>query len=144
MEHKPQIVKESFDEVRKELEKEKTDELKKNIKEAIRQTLLKLEEKQNERRRIVKEIQILKMDIKDFKAGRLDRIEERQNKDKVAKEISMVQLEKITDSNRPWSQNFNVAVADSAMKFTASGFDFYTNTAGTYTLDATSGDTRYL
>lgn len=64
------------------------------FKDIIKKYLEKLETKQNLQKEIVKEIQILKADIQNFRDGRLDLIEERQNKDALAKKVSIVIIEK--------------------------------------------------
>lgn len=146
MENKSQIVKQSFKEVQEELKEKKIDDLKNNVKESVKRTLLKLEEKQEERRKVVREIQILKMDIKDFKAGRLDKIVERQKQDSVAKETSVVKVEVEMGSNisRPWSQSFVISddSDDLLVQYTATGFDFHNYSGGVYTLN--NGIVKYL
>lgn len=80
----------------KELEKEKKQKQVKLIKEAIRQTLEKLERKKEERKELDDEIKILKQDIDNIRAGRLDLIEERQKKNEQAKKTSVIIVEKET------------------------------------------------
>lgn len=64
------------------------------FKDIIKKYLEKLETKQNLQKEIVKEIQILKADIQNFRDGRLDLIEERQKKDALAKKVSIVLIKK--------------------------------------------------
>ena len=65
------------------------------FKEVVKVTLEKLELKKKARQSIDREIQILKRDIADLKAGRLDKIAERQAKDKEAEEISVFRVTEI-------------------------------------------------
>ena len=79
-------VKKAFRDAEQEHEKDKIESLKKVIKA----TLEKLETLKKDRNeylaKIDKKIDILKRDVDDFKGGRLDRISERQEKDKDAAE----------------------------------------------------------
>jgi len=78
----------------KELEEEKKEKQVKLIKAAIKQTLEKIEAKKRERKESDDEIKILKQDIDNIRAGRLDLIEERQRKNEKAKETSVIIVEK--------------------------------------------------
>jgi len=78
----------------KELEKEEREKQVKLIKEAIKQTLEKIEEKTKKKKELEEEIRILKQDLDNIKAGRLDLIEERQKKSQKAREVSTIIVEK--------------------------------------------------
>ncbi len=83
-------AKKAFESAENDLKKEEGEQL----KEVIKATLEKLKEKQGERAGLDKEIKLLKRDIDDFKAGRLDRIAERQEKDDLAREVSVFKIVK--------------------------------------------------
>lgn len=78
----------------KELEEEKRTKQIALIKAAIKQTLEKLETKKKQRKELDDEIKILKQDIDNIRAGRLDLMEERQRKNEKAKETSVIIIEK--------------------------------------------------
>ena len=64
------------------------------IKRAIKQTLEAIKTKEKERTRLNKEIKTLKQDIDNIRAGRLDLIAERQEKDDEAKRTSIIEIVK--------------------------------------------------
>jgi len=78
----------------KELKENKERKQVELIKEAIKQTLEKIEEKTNAKKELEKEIKILKLDIDNIRAGKLDLIEERQKKDERAKNTSVIIIER--------------------------------------------------
>lgn len=76
----------------KELLEEQEDKQVQLIKKAIKQTLEEIRKKEKERNKLNKEIKILKQDIDNIRAGRLDLIEERQSKDEEAKRTSIIEI----------------------------------------------------
>ncbi len=78
----------------KELKKEDEEKQIRLIKEAIKQTLEKIKTKEKERTNLNKEIKTLKQDIDNIRAGRLDLIAERQEKDEEAKRTSVIEVVK--------------------------------------------------
>jgi len=64
------------------------------IKKAIKQTLEAIKTKEKERTKLNKEIKTLKQDIDNIRAGRLDLIAERQEKDDEAKKTSIIEVVK--------------------------------------------------
>lgn len=115
----------------------------KQFKDIIKQTLEKIEGKQKVQRGTVKEIQILKADVKDFKEGRLDRIEERQSIDPVAMRVSVVKIKKgEVIENTPYYQIPYEWSDKSHMEGTWTIGFCKNNTAGTYELS--SGNIKYI
>ena len=94
----------AFKEVEAELEEKQVAQL----KEIVKKYLLKLEKKKDEKEAIEKDIKILKSDIEDLKEGRLDRIQERQEKDPQAKKVSVIIIkEKVVEREVPvWRQPY--------------------------------------
>jgi len=86
----------------KELKEKKERKQIKLIKSAIKQTLEKIEDKTNEKKELEKEIKILKQDIDNIRAGRLDLIEERQKKDERAKNTSVIIIERGKTIKNPY------------------------------------------
>jgi len=78
----------------KELKKDEEEKQIKLIKEAIKQTLEAIKEKEQRRTILNKEIKTLKQDIDNIRAGRLDLIAERQEKDEEAKRTSIIEVVK--------------------------------------------------
>jgi len=81
-----------------ELELQKEEEQKQIdlIKKAIKQTLEAIKTKEKDRDKLNKEIKTLKQDIDNIRAGRLDLIAERQEKDEEAKKTSIIEVIKET------------------------------------------------
>lgn len=89
-------AKKAFKSAEKDLKKKEIEKFKK----IVTATLDKLETKKRARQKLDKEIHILKKDIDDLKSGRLDKIEERQENDKEAEEISIFKVIKEVETIR--------------------------------------------
>ena len=76
----------------KELQEEAEEKQIQLIKKAIKQTLESIKQKEKERTKLNKEIKTLKQDIDNIRAGRLDLIAERQEKDEEAKKTSIIEI----------------------------------------------------
>lgn len=76
----------------KELQEEEEQKQIELIKKAIKQTLETIKTKEEERSNLNKEIKTLKQDIDNIRAGRLDLIAERQEKDDEAKKTSIIEV----------------------------------------------------
>jgi len=87
-------TKELAERAEKELGEEREDKQVQLIKKAIKQTLEEIRKKEKERNKLNKEIKILKQDIDNIRAGRLDLIEERQTKDDETKKTSIIEITK--------------------------------------------------
>jgi hypothetical protein len=108
------IVKDVFQETTKSLEQKKEEALKERVKAIVTATLEKIEQEE----KIVKEhqdkVSILKMDLKDLENGRLDLIEERQQKDPVAKEVSVIIVKQVEEPywkyypSQPWYNSYYI------------------------------------
>jgi len=94
------LAKKGYELAQKELKEKQVEE----VKKMVLKTLEKLEELKKQKKDIEKKIKILKMDLDDLKEGRLDRIAERQEKDKEAKDTSVVIIikEKEVIKENPW------------------------------------------
>ena len=85
-------TKELAEKAESELLEEKEEKQVQLIKKAIKQTLEEIRKKEKDRNKLNKEIKILKQDIDNIRAGRLDLIEERQSKDEEAKGTSIIEI----------------------------------------------------
>lgn len=79
------INKEAFKQAEKELLERKV----KEVKGYILETLEKTELKKKEKAKLDEELRILKLDLEDLRQGKFDKIEERKQKSKVAREVSV-------------------------------------------------------
>lgn len=107
-------IKKAFGDAEKELQQEEIDK----IKGIVRSYLEEIQEKQDKKNRkqkevdeIDEEIRLLKKDLDDLKAGRLDKMEERQRIDKRAREISIIIIKKVEKEYipyRPWYSPYEI------------------------------------
>ncbi len=81
-----------------------------NLKSIIKSLLEKKVEKEKDKREIEKEISVIKQTIDDFKAGRLDKIKELQEKDNCARQILPFKIIIINQPviTQPWGWNYQV------------------------------------
>jgi len=85
-------------------------------------------------------VAILRADLKDLEAGRLDLIEERQKKDEKAKTVSIAVISKVFSENyysQPWRNTFEL-VSDALGSVTTTGSTFTNYVPGTYALNSGS------
>ena len=113
---KEKDIKQAFEDAQKDLRKEKQEEREKQIaevKEIVKRTLLEVEKLKSEKSGIEERLKILKLDIDDLKAGKLERIKERQDKDPLAKEVSVIiikekEIIREREVPSPWYQPYTV------------------------------------
>lgn len=81
-----------------------------NLKSIIKDLLEKKVSKEKDKREIEKEISVIKQTIDDFKAGRLDKIKELQEKDKCAKSVLPFKIIIINQPviTQPWGWHYQV------------------------------------
>ena len=99
-----EVAKKAFELAEKELEDKQIEKLKNVVKDTLR----KIKDLDDDIGKLEEERKILKLDIDDLKAGRLDKIEERQKVDKKAKKISVIVVEKEVHHHHgsPWYQPY--------------------------------------
>lgn len=102
-----QLHKKIFEETEKEYSEAESSKIKEEAKAYILETLKRYDKKKSEKDKIEEELRILKLDIDDFRNGNFAKIKERQEKSKVANNVSV--------SIRPWwelnTQRFNIPPA---------------------------------
>lgn len=134
----------------KELEKEKQEEEIKKIKDIVKAILEKIEDRKKREDEIRKERIALEKDLDDLKAGRLDKIHERQGKDPIHDKVTVILVKPVPEyfipyqpwkspwvvEIKPYMQNLVNYVTNSAANCTISSTGtFWQNfTGGTYTL----------
>ncbi len=79
------INKEAYEQAEKELLEGRVEK----VKGYILLTLQKIEAKKEEKQRIDEELRVLKLDLDDLRKGNFKKIEERQEKSKTAKRVSV-------------------------------------------------------
>ncbi len=83
------------------------------IKKAVERTLTLLDDFDKEKSVWQYRAKVLKHDLMDLKDGRLDRILERQQLDPVAKEVSILCVEKVETqgtAQSPWYEEYSISV----------------------------------
>lgn len=96
-----------------EAEKDHQEKLIKNIKNIVIVLLNKIDEKKKQKDKIDDEISLLKRDLDDLKAGRLDKIFDRQENDRRHDEISPLRVDKFGSNYiplKPWHSSWHVSV----------------------------------
>ena len=141
-------VKDAVQEAKNDLEKEKQEALKRKVKAIIKATLERIEEEEKQIKAHQENLSILKKDLKDLEAGRLDLIEERQKKDKKAREVSVVTVKKVEkfvgptryNAYRPWYWPFEITPNNVDL----GGFFTDLNNAVSFTCGGTSNELMTL
>jgi hypothetical protein len=86
----------------KEISKEKQEAEIKKIKDIVRSYLTKIQEKKEKEDEVRKERLALEKDLDDLKAGRLDKIEERQGKDPIHDKVTIIEIHRIEKEYIPY------------------------------------------
>lgn len=108
---KEDIVKKGYEQAEQELKEKQISE----VKEIVKRTLERLAEVDKDIDKLQERKKYLKLDLEDLKEGRLDRIEERQEKDPKAKNYSLVIIikEKVIERiTSPWYVPYHVTWVD--------------------------------
>lgn len=93
-----QDFKEAYQSAKKELDQETKRKLIDEMKGYIKTTLQAIEDKKSEIADKQQELKALKADLDDLENGRLDKIKERQDKDPVARRVSVIFITKIINN----------------------------------------------
>ena len=109
-------VKQAFDSAEKEIKEQKEKAKAKQVaevKEIVKKTLLEVEKLKEQEDDIKEKLKILKLDIEDLKLGKLERIKERQEKDPLAKKVSVIiikekEIIKEREVPSPWYQPYYI------------------------------------
>ena len=86
----------------KEISKEKQEAEVKKIKDIVRTYLEKIQSKKEKEDEIRKERLALEKDLDDLKAGRLDKIEERQGNDPIHDKVKIIEIHRIEKEYIPY------------------------------------------
>lgn len=124
-------------------ENELQEKLIENLKKTIKNLLQRKRDKEEERDKLDEEIKLIKQSIDDFKAGRLDKIKERNELNPKAREVCPIQITIINDNSRinyptqPWKWNYDVVWQYTPLVQTGS-LTYYNGNSGAITLCNTS------
>ena len=107
-----EIVKKAYERAETELREKQISE----VKEIVKRTLERITEVDKDIDRLQEKKKYLKLDLEDLKEGRLDRIEERQEKDPKAKTYSLVivikERERVVERVSPWYIPYQITWAN--------------------------------
>lgn len=120
------VNKEAYKQALEELKKKKVEE----VKGFILETLEKIEKKKADKEKIEEELRVLKLDLEDLQKGNFSKIEERLEKSKLARSVSVFPSKGMNSIEYYTSD-------------TSIGTDWTTLTTGTYPL-RTSNKIFYL
>lgn len=150
------IVKKGFAAAEKEQQEQEISK----IKQIVQRYLEQIQEKSDKKNELDSEIRLLKKDLEDLKAGRLDRIKERNEKDPVAAKTTLIIIREVQKEYipmRPWLSPWYVELrplptwnyipsgtityansistgSSSAVNLCSTGTTFANFTSGTYTV----------
>jgi hypothetical protein len=102
-------IKKAVQDAKKSLEEEKDKQLKERVRSIVKQLLETIDSREKEIRSTQEELSILKKDLKDLEAGRLDLIEERQKNNEVAKRISVIRIKRLNFDDKPWYSPYTIS-----------------------------------
>jgi len=126
----------------KELQEEEEKKQIDLIKKAIKQTLEAIKNKEKERCKLNKEIKTLKQDIDNIRAGRLDLIAERQEKDEEAKKTSIIEVVKVKEVHHHhydrWYEPYKIIYKEPYWTTYTDCGNAITDTSGDYTIYSAS------
>lgn len=132
----------AYDFAEKEIKKEKDEVLKQKIKSIVKETLEKIEEIEKEEKELAEEKKILKQDIDNLKSGRLDLIEERQEKNPKARDISIFRVITKKIEYPPKNSLYSITATSGTIPLIVdanngfyTGYTTATYTCGTYNLN---------
>ena len=95
----------------KEISKEKQEAEIKKIKDIVKSYLEKISNKKEKVKEVQEELRALEKDLDDLKAGRLDKIEERQGKDPVHDRVTIIEIHRIEKEYipyQPWRSQYEI------------------------------------
>lgn len=136
------IIKKAFADAEKERQEQEVSK----IKSIVKAHLEKIETKSKEHKKLGEEISLLKKDLDDMKAGRLDRIEERHEVDERAKEVRIIIVKKVEHEYipmQPWRSPWTIEWATSPYFYPGSG-TLTTYASPSVTLTNTGSSLTYL
>ena len=80
-----------------------------DIKREFKQVLSLIEQKKQQKEQIEEEIRVLKLDLEDMKAGKFDKIKQRQDNSSMAKRVSPVTMSYNPQALEDWwKQTWNI------------------------------------
>jgi hypothetical protein len=127
-----EIIKKAFESAEKEAQEKQVE----FVKKIVQKYLEKIDSLSKKKEEVDEEIRLLKKDLDDLKAGRLDKIEERQKVDDKAREVALIIIHKIDREYvplAPWRSPYEIVWNNSNVTYLT----------GPATFDAVSTGTPY-
>jgi len=136
-------IKQAYDFAQKEIKKEQEEALKNKIKGIVKETLEKIDNIDKEEKKLAERKKILKKDIDDLRAGRLDLIEERHKESQLAKDTSVFRVVLKEIHYPPQWSSYRLILPDNGTGITTycNGWTTSTYTGGTYNIN---GQVKFL
>lgn len=130
----------AFKEAEKELEKDKINEIK-----GIMKSLLQEIQKQKEVKTDAEDaLRLLKLDMDDLRAGKIDKIKERHDKSKKARQVSPLKEAQLNDLTYYGGNSTLTVAGNSAMVYTSGTANWADATSGTYAINCSNGTTKEI
>lgn len=132
--------KKAFCEAKKELQEEMINE----IKDVMKSILQKIQEEKEKKAEAEENLRLLKLDMEDLRAGKIQKIKNRHEKSKRAKEVSPIEndfLKKMSvfsSSSTIWNTSAATAIPDTPIV----NFNWRDATSGVYTVNCSNGTTK--
>jgi len=121
----------AFKEAEQELQKDRITEIK-NIMKSILQNI---QDEKEKKAKAEENLRLLKLDMEDLRAGKIEKIKERHEKSKTAREISPITEESLSGLE---------AYSSSISTSTSATIDWKDATSGTYNINCSNGQTKEL
>jgi len=118
-----------------ELEKEKQEQKISEVKRIVSSYLEKIAEQEDIAKNEQKKLKLLKKDLDDLKAGRLDKIEDRQKNDPMAKGVSVIIIQRVEKGYlpfQPWRSDYTLNDINSTVRIDVTGVFCQNFVSGTY------------
>lgn len=132
-------IKQAYDFAQKEIEKEKQEALKLKVKDIVKSTLEKIARIDEKELKLAEEKKILKKDIDDLKAGRLDLIEERQKESELARGTSVFQVVLKEIHYQPQYNTYTITGTGCTTMYATNAINCSTTATGWATSNCVSG-----
>lgn len=124
----------AFKEAEKELEKDRI----KEIKDVMKSILQAIQNEKEKKIQAEENLRLLKLDMEDLRAGKIEKIKERHEKSKKAKEISPIKESDLNKFIYSGSNNLTVGGGNAYATWYADA------TSGTYTINCSNGIIKEL
>ena len=138
-----QDSKQAYQSAKKELDEETKRKLIDEMKGYIKQTLQSIEDKKTDIAEKQQELKALKADLDDLEQGRLDKIKERQEKDPIARRVSVIKIITIINNYPSIEPYFQPYIPSwTTTPYTTGTAYCPADISGTYTINSLGGNLK--